>query len=56
MKMRLIVTFLVFYIIVFSVLNVHAQNEFLIKKDAEKSYYMNPILGGDYPDPTIVRD
>ena len=49
-------TFLVFYIIVFSVLNVHAQNEFLIKKDAEKSYYMNPILGGDYPDPTIVRD
>lgn len=29
-------TFLVFYIIVFSVLNVHAQNEFLIKKDAEK--------------------
>ena len=56
MKMILIVTFLVFYIIVFSVLNVHAQNEFLIKKDAEKSYYMNPILGGDYPDPTIVRD
>lgn len=39
MKMRLIVTFLVFYIIVFSVLNVHAQNEFLIKKDAEKLLY-----------------
>lgn len=23
---------------------------------SEREYYMNPVLGGDYPDPSIVRD
>ncbi len=33
-----------------------AQQKTQTRSNADKGYYQNPILGGDYPDPTIVRD
>lgn len=55
---HLLVSILTFY----TVSVCYAQSSSITVKPENKSgdlgngYYMNPVLGGDYPDPTILRD
>lgn len=39
--------------ILFGTTKLHSQN---LNKSANEAYFQNPVLGGDYPDPSILRN
>ncbi|MDR2914619.1 MAG: family 43 glycosylhydrolase, partial [Tannerella sp.] len=55
--MRILSVFI--FTFVLAILNGFAQDIVIPENrqgDLGNGYYMNPVMGGDYPDPTIVRD